>query len=52
MRLIPRELLLTAIVMTGEVSGMSPLVWAQGPSQTSETLKSESTGPQDPRSTG
>ena len=31
---------------------MVPLAWAQGPPQTSETLKSESTGPQDPRSTG
>jgi hypothetical protein len=52
MRLIPRELLLTAIVITGGVSGMMPVAWAQGPPQTSETLKSESTGPQDPRSTG
>jgi hypothetical protein len=52
MRLAPRQLLLTAIVITGGVSGMVPLASAQGPPQTSETLKSESTGPQDPRSTG
>jgi hypothetical protein len=35
MRLIPRELLLTAIVITGGVSGMMPVAWAQGPPQTS-----------------
>jgi hypothetical protein len=52
MRLAPRQLLLTAIVITGGVSVIVPLAWAQGPPQTSETLKSETTGPQDPRSTG
>src|SRR5215213_9885600 len=52
MRLKPRQLLLTAIVMAGGVAGTMPLAWAQGQPQTSETLKSESTGPQDPRSTG
>jgi hypothetical protein len=52
MRLASRQLLLAAIVITGGVSVIVPLAWAQGPPQTSETLKSESTGPQDPRSTG
>lgn len=52
MRLKPRQLLLTAIVMAGGVAGTMPLAWAQGQPQTSETLKSDSTGPQDPRSTG
>ena len=52
MRLKPRELLLTAIVMAGGVGGTIPLAGAQGQPQTSETLKSDSTGPQDPRSTG
>ena len=52
MRLAPRELLLTAIVMAGGVAGTMPLAWAQGQPQTSETLKPDSTGPQDPRSTG
>ncbi|QRM33443.1 hypothetical protein [Microvirga sp. VF16] len=52
MRLKPRQLLLTAIVMAGGVAGTMPLAQAQGQPQTSETLKSESTGPQDPRSTG
>jgi hypothetical protein len=52
MRLKPRELLLTAIVVAGGIAGTMPLVVAQGQPQTSETLKSESTGPQDPRSTG
>ncbi|WP_262269082.1 hypothetical protein [Microvirga yunnanensis] len=52
MRLVSRELLLTAIVMAGGTAGTMPLAQAQGQPQTSETLKSESTGPQDPRSTG
>jgi hypothetical protein len=52
MRLKPRELLLTAIVLAGGVAGTMTLARAQGQPQTSETLKSESTGPQDPRSTG
>ena len=52
MRLKPRQLWLTAIVVAGGVAGTTPLAQAQGQPQTSETLKSESTGPQDPRSTG
>jgi hypothetical protein len=52
MRLKPRELLLTAVVMAGGVAGTTPIARAQGQVQTSETLKSDSTGPQDPRSTG
>jgi hypothetical protein len=52
MCLNPRKLLLTNIVMAGLVVGVTPVAWAQGPPQPAETLKSESTGPQDPRSTG
>jgi hypothetical protein len=52
MRLNPRELLLTSVVMAGLVAATTPTALAQGQPQTSETLKSESTGPQDPRSTG
>ncbi|EIM30155.1 hypothetical protein [Microvirga lotononidis] len=51
MRLKPRQLWLTTIVMAGGVAS-TPLAHAQGQPQTSETLKTESTGPQDPRSTG
>ena len=39
MRLNPRQLLLTAIVMAGGVAGTMPLAWAQGQPQTSETLQ-------------
>jgi hypothetical protein len=52
MRLRPRELLLIAIGMTGVAAGTMPTAQAQGQPQSSETLKSDSTGPQDPRSTG
>jgi hypothetical protein len=52
MRLDPRQLLRTAIVMAGVAAGTMPMAHAQGQPQTSETLKTESTGPQDPRSTG
>ena len=52
MSLKPRELLLTATVMAGGVAGTMTLGHAQGQPQTSEMLKTESTGPQDPRSTG
>jgi hypothetical protein len=38
--------------MAGLVVGLGSKAQAQGQPQTSETLKSESTGPQDPRSTG
>jgi hypothetical protein len=52
MRLDPRELLLVSVVMAGGASGTIPMALAQGQPQSSETLKSENTGPQDPRSTG
>jgi len=52
MRLEPRQLLLTGVVMAGVATGTTQAVWAQGQPHSSETLKSESTGPQDPRSTG
>jgi hypothetical protein len=53
MRLNPRKLLLTNTVMAGLLgAGVTPVAWAQGPPQPAETLKSETTGPQDPRSTG
>jgi hypothetical protein len=52
MRLAPRELLLTAIVMAGGVAARYPWHRRRGQPQTSETLKPDSTGPQDPRSTG
>ncbi|GEO16973.1 hypothetical protein [Microvirga aerophila] len=52
MRLSPRELLIVGVAMASLVIGLSSKAQAQGQPQTSETLKSESTGPQDPRSTG
>jgi hypothetical protein len=52
MCLKPRELLLTSVAAAGLVAGTPQTVQAQGQPQTSETLKSESTGMQDPRSTG
>ncbi len=52
MRLKPRELLLITIVIAGGLAGTTSIARAQGQPQTSETLKSDSTGPQDPRSTG
>src|SRR3954467_11985763 len=52
MRLSPRELLIVGAAMAGLAAGLGSKAQAQGPPQTSETLKSESTGPQDPRSTG
>src|SRR5215213_6375578 len=51
MRLSPRTLLLISVA-AGLVAGTPQTVQAQGQPRTSETLKSESTGPQDPRSTG
>lgn len=52
MRLSPGQLPITGIAMTGLAAGAEQKAQAQGQPQTSETLKSESTGPQDPRSTG
>ncbi len=52
MRLRSRRLLIASIAMTGLVAGTGQRAQAQGQPRTSETLKSESTGPQDPRSTG
>lgn len=52
MRLSPRMLLIAGTAMTGLAAGAGQRAQAQGQPQTSETLKSESTGPQDPRSTG
>jgi len=52
MRLSPIKLLGAVGVMTDLLVGIGQPAQAQNPPQTSETLKSESTGPQDPRSTG
>jgi hypothetical protein len=52
MCLNPRQFLLTGVVMAGMAAGTTQMVQAQGQPRSSETLKSESTGPQDPRSTG
>ena len=52
MRLSPRELLIVGAAMAGLAASLGSKAQAQGRPQTSETLKSESTGPQDPRSTG
>jgi hypothetical protein len=52
MRLNPRELLIVGVAMAGLAAGLGSQAQAQGQPQTSETLKTESTGPQDPRSTG
>jgi hypothetical protein len=52
MRLSPRKLLIAGIAVIGLAAGAEQKVQAQGQPQSSETLKFESTGPQDPRSTG
>src|SRR4051794_1506036 len=52
MRLSPRKLLVASIAMTSLLTGLGQPVQAQSQPQPSETFKSESTGPQDPRSTG
>jgi hypothetical protein len=52
MRLSPRKLLIVGTAMAGLMAGAEQKAQAQNQPQTSETLKSESTGPQDPRSTG
>jgi hypothetical protein len=46
-----REFLIAGVVLAALVASVGAAV-AQGELRTSETLKSESTGPQDPRSTG
>ena len=46
-----REVLIAGVVLAALVASVGAAV-AQGEPRTSETLKSESTGPQDPRSTG
>jgi hypothetical protein len=52
MCLNPRQLVLTSLTVAGLVVGTAGTGLAQGQPQSSETLKTESTGPQDPRSTG
>jgi hypothetical protein len=52
MCLNPRQLVLISATVAGVVAGTPRTGLAQGPPQSSETFKTESTGPQDPRSTG
>jgi hypothetical protein len=52
MRLIPIKLLFAGVAMAGLLAGIGQPVRAQVQPQPAESLKSESTGPQDPRSTG
>jgi hypothetical protein len=52
MCLDPRQLLLISVAAAGLVAGTPRTGVAQGQPHSSETLKTESTGPQDPRSTG
>jgi hypothetical protein len=52
MCLNPRQLVLISATVAGVVAGTPRTGLAQGQSQSSETFKTESTGPQDPRSTG
>lgn len=52
MRLSPRQLLLAGIAMASLMVGVEQNAQAQSQPRSSETLKSESTGLQDPRSTG
>jgi hypothetical protein len=52
MCLAPRQLVLISFTVAGLIAGTPGTGLAQGQPQSSETLKSESTGPQDPRSTG
>jgi hypothetical protein len=52
MCLAPRQLVLISVAMTGVIAGTPRTGLAQGQPRSSETLKTESTGPQDPRSTG
>jgi len=52
MRLTSRESLVVGIAIAGLVAGMEQTAMAQGQPRSSEDLRTESTGPQDPRSTG
>jgi len=52
MCLKPGQLLLTGVIIAGVAASTTQTVQAQGQPQSSEALKSESTGPQDPRTTG
>jgi hypothetical protein len=52
MRLIPIKLFFAGVAMAGLLAGIGQPVRAQGQPQPAESLKSDSTGPQDPRSTG
>lgn len=52
MRLNPKQFLLTCAAVVGVLAGTLESVQAQGQPQSSETLKTESTGQQAPRSTG
>jgi hypothetical protein len=52
MCLDPRQLVLIIVAVAGLAAGSAGTVFAQGQPRSSETLNTESTGPQDPRSTG
>ncbi|EIM26851.1 hypothetical protein [Microvirga lotononidis] len=52
MRLSPKAFLIVGVAMAGLATGTGQKAQAQGQPQSSETLKTESTGLQDPRSTG
>jgi hypothetical protein len=52
MRLSPRTLLIVGTAIASLVLGPEQRAQAQGQPQPSESLKTETTGPQDPRSTG
>jgi hypothetical protein len=52
MCLSPRTLLIVGVAIVGLATGTGQKAQAQGQPQSSENLKTESTGPQDPRSTG
>ncbi|WP_414476209.1 hypothetical protein [Microvirga sp. M2] len=52
MRLSPRTLLIMGVAMVSLVAGREQGAQALSQPQPSESLKPESTGPQDPRSTG
>jgi hypothetical protein len=47
-----RQFVLISAAVAGLIAGTPRTGFAQGQPQSSETLKTESTGPQDPRSTG
>ncbi|EIM26896.1 hypothetical protein [Microvirga lotononidis] len=52
MCLSPKAFLIVGVAMAGLMAGVEQRAQAQGQPQSSESLKTESTGPQDPRSTG